>query len=135
MTVTIYHNPRCGKSRETLALLEKKGERPVVIEYLKTPPGKAELKRLLKLLGKTPRELLRAKEAKAVGLDKAGLGEDAILDGMVAHPIVIERPIVVKGQPRGPRPPARGGAEDSLGRHTHGRVFGERPIDPNVALC
>ena len=97
MTVTIYHNPRCGKSRETLALLEKKGEKPVVIEYLKTPPGKAELKRLLKLLGKTPRELLRAKEARAVGLDKAGLGDDAILDGMVAHPIVIERPIVVKG--------------------------------------
>lgn len=97
MTVTIYHNPRCGKSRETLALLEKKGVKPVVIEYLKTPPGKTELKRLLKLLGKTPRELLRRKEAKAVGLDKPGLGDDAILDGMVMHPIVIERPIVVKG--------------------------------------
>jgi len=97
MTVTIYHNPRCGKSRETLALIEKKGVKPVVIEYLKTPPRKTELKRLLKLLGKTPRELLRAKEAKAVGLDKPNLGDDAILDGMVAHPIVIERPIVVKG--------------------------------------
>jgi len=97
MTVTIYHNPRCGKSRETLALLEKKGLKPVVIEYLKTPPSKEELTRLLKLLGKTPRELLRAKEAKAAGLAKPGLGDDAILDGMVAHPIVIERPIVVKG--------------------------------------
>ena len=98
MSVTIYHNPRCGKSRATLALLEKKGIRPTVVEYLKTPPGKAELKRILKLLGKTPRELLRAKEAKEVGLDKPGLGDDAILAGMIAHPIVIERPIVVKGE-------------------------------------
>ena len=97
MSVTIYHNPRCGKSRATLALLEKKGLRPRIIDYLKTPPDKAEFKRLLKLLGLTPRALLRAKEAKAAGLDRPGLSDDAIIAGMVAHPIVIERPIVVAG--------------------------------------
>jgi len=97
MSVTIYHNPRCGKSRATLALLEKKGIRPRVVEYLKTPPDKPELKRLLKLLGMTPRELMRAKEAKAAGLDKPGLSDDALIAGMVEHPIVIERPIVVSG--------------------------------------
>jgi arsenate reductase len=97
MSVTIYHNPRCTKSRQTLELLEKRGVKPRIVEYLKTPPDKAELKRLLKLLGKSPRELLRAKEAKEVGLDKPGLGDDEIIAGMVKHPIVIERPIVVKG--------------------------------------
>jgi arsenate reductase len=97
MSVTIYHNPRCGKSRETLALLEKKGVKPRIVEYLKTPPDKTTLKRLLKLLGKTPRELLRAKEAKDAGLDKPGLGDDEIIAGMLRHPIVIERPIVVNG--------------------------------------
>jgi arsenate reductase (glutaredoxin) len=97
MSVTIYHNPRCGKSRATLALLEKKGIRPRIVEYLKTPPDKAELKRLLKLLGMSPRDLLRAKEAKEAGLDRPGLSDDAIIAGMVEHPIVIERPIVVSG--------------------------------------
>ena len=97
MTVTIYHNPRCGKSRETLALLEKKGVKPRIVEYLKTPPDKTTLKRLLKLLGKTPRELLRIKEAKDAGLDKPGLSDDDIIAGMLKHPIVIERPIVVNG--------------------------------------
>jgi arsenate reductase len=97
MSVTIYHNPRCGKSRETLALLEKKGVKPRIVEYLKTPPDKTTLKRLLKLLGKTPRELLRIKEAKDAGLDKPGLGDDEIIAGMLRHPIVIERPIVVNG--------------------------------------
>jgi arsenate reductase len=97
MSVTIYHNPRCGKSRDTLALLEKKGVKPRIVEYLKQPPDKAELKHLLKLLGKTPRQLLRAKEAKEAGLDRPGLSDDEIIAGMVKHPIVIERPIVVKG--------------------------------------
>ena len=97
MSVTIYHNPRCGKSRATLALLEKKGLSPRIVEYLKTPPDQAELKRLLKLLGLKPRELLRAKEAKAAGLDRPGLSDDDIIAGMVKHPIVIERPIVVAG--------------------------------------
>ncbi len=98
MTVTIYHNPRCSKSRETLALLEARGAAPRIVEYLKTPPDKAELKRLLKLLGMTPRQLLRAKEAKEAGLDRLDLSDDALIAGMVAHPAVIERPIVVKGE-------------------------------------
>jgi arsenate reductase len=97
MNVTIYHNPRCGKSRATLALLEKKGLSPRIIEYLKTPPDRAELKRLLKLLGLKPRALLRAKEAKSAGLDRPGLSDDELIAGMVEHPIVIERPIVVAG--------------------------------------
>lgn len=97
MSVTIYHNPRCAKSRETLALLEKRGVKPRIVEYLKTPPDKAELKRLLKLLGMTPRELMRKREAAEAGLDNPGLSDEQLIAGMAAHPIVIERPIVVKG--------------------------------------
>lgn len=96
--MVIYHNPRCAKSRATLALLEKRGLKPRIIEYLKTPPDAAELKRLLGMLGKTPRQLLRAKEAKEAGLDKPGLSDAALIAGMVAHPVVIERPIVVNGK-------------------------------------
>ncbi len=96
--VVIYHNPRCAKSRATLALLEKRGVKPRIVEYLKTPPDAAELKRLLALLGKTPRQLLRAKEAKEFGLDKPGLSDAALIAGMVEHPAVIERPIVVSGK-------------------------------------
>jgi len=97
MTVTIYHNPRCNTSRQTLALLEKKGVKPEVVEYLKSPPSAARLKELLKMLGMTPRQLLRKKEAKEAGLDKPDLSDAQLIAGMVKHPIVIERPIVVKG--------------------------------------
>jgi arsenate reductase (glutaredoxin) len=97
MTVTIYHNPRCNTSRKTLALLERKGVKPEVVEYLKTPPTTAELKRLLVKLGLRPRELLRKKEAKEVGLDKPDLSDAQLIAGMVKHPIAIERPIVVNG--------------------------------------
>ena len=97
MAVTIYHNPRCGKSRETLALLEARGIKPRVIEYLKTPPDAATLKRLLKQLGLKPRQLLRKKEAAEAGLDDPKLSDDQLIKGMVANPIVIERPIVVSG--------------------------------------
>jgi arsenate reductase len=97
MAVTIYHNPRCTKSRQTLALLEKKGVKANVVEYLETPPSPAELKRILKMLGMTPRQLLRKKEAKEAGLDDARLSDDALIEKMAANPIVIERPIVVKG--------------------------------------
>ena len=97
MAVTMYHNPRCNTSRNMLALLEKKGVKPEVVEYLKTPPSAAKLKELLKMLGMSPRELLRKKEAKEAGLDKPGLTDAEIVAGMTKHPIVIERPIVVKG--------------------------------------
>ena len=97
MTITIYHNPRCTKSRETLALLRDRGIEPRIVEYLKTPPDATELQRLLKLLGLKPRELLRSKEAKEAGLDKPGLSDAQIIAGMTKHPAVIERPIVVNG--------------------------------------
>ena len=97
MAVTIYHNPRCSKSRQTLALLEKKGVKPTVIEYLDTPPSAAELKRILQMLGMTPRQLLRKKEAKEAGLDDPKLTGEALIRKMVANPAVIERPIVIKG--------------------------------------
>ena len=89
----IYHNPSCSKSRGTLAILREREVETEVIEYLKTPPTAEELKRILTLLGKQPRELLRATEAKEAGID--GLDGDALVDAMVANPITIERPIVV----------------------------------------
>jgi len=97
MPVTIYHNPRCAKSRATLKLLEDRGLKPRVIEYLKTPLSAAELKKLTAMLGIAPRALLRTKEAeyKQAGLDKPGLSDAQILQAMVKHPILIERPIVV----------------------------------------
>lgn len=97
MTVTIYHNPRCAKSRQTLELLRGRGIEPTIIEYLKTPPSAAELKKLLAMLGLKPRQLLRAKEAREAGIAADGLGEAALIDAMVKHPSVIERPIVVNG--------------------------------------
>lgn len=106
MTVTIYHNPRCSKSRQTLALLQEHGVTPAVVEYLKDPPTAAELKRILALLGIGPRDLLRKKEAREAGLNDPALSDDALIAGMVANPIVIERPIVVSGdRARLGRPP------------------------------
>jgi len=104
-TVTIYHNPRCSKSRETLELLRSKGVEPQVVEYLKTPPDAAELTGILAKLGKRPAEILRAKEAAEAGVAK-DLPDDQLIAAMVANPAVIERPIVVKGaQARLGRPP------------------------------
>jgi arsenate reductase (glutaredoxin) len=106
MTVTIYHNPRCSKSRTTLALLQEKGVEPQIVEYLVAPPDADELKRILAMLGIGPRELMRSKEAKEAGLADPGLSDDALIAGMVANPIVIERPIVVSGsKARIGRPP------------------------------
>ena len=102
--VTIYHNPRCSKSRQTLALLEEQGIAPTVVEYLNTPPDAATLRGLLKKLGLGPRDVLRKKEAAEAGI--ADLDGDALIEAMVANPITIERPIVVKGnQARLGRPP------------------------------
>jgi arsenate reductase len=95
LTYTLYHNPRCGKSRQTLELLRERGIEPTIIEYLKTPPDAAELRRILGLLGLTPRRLLRKREAAEAGLDDAALSDDELIAGMVANPITIERPILV----------------------------------------
>ncbi len=99
MTVTIYHNPRCSKSRQTLALLQEKGIEPEIVQYLDTPPDAATLKDLLKKLDLAPRELMRRKEAayKENGLNDEGLDDDALIAAMVSNPILIERPIVVNG--------------------------------------
>jgi arsenate reductase len=99
MTVTIYHNPRCSKSRQTLALLEERGISPRVVDYLKTPPSAAELKTILKKLGLRPRDLMRKGEPRyaELGLKDRDLDDDALIALMVANPILIERPIVVSG--------------------------------------
>jgi len=99
MGVTIYHNPRCSKSRQTLALLQAQGVEPEIVEYLKTPPDRATLTRLLSMLAREPRELLRKGEApyKELGLDEASLDAARLIAAMVENPILIERPIVVKG--------------------------------------
>lgn len=106
MTVTIYHNPRCSKSRATLQVLSDNGADANVVEYLSTPPTAAELKDILAMLGMTPRQLLRKKEAKEAGLDDLSLDGDDLIAAMVANPIVIERPIVVaNGKAKIGRPP------------------------------
>lgn len=103
--VTIYHNPRCTKSRQTLALIEEQGITPEVIEYLKTPPDRATLKKLLKQLGKSPAEVIRKKEHRALGLPDTDDSEE-LLQRMADHPEIIERPIVVSGgKARLGRPP------------------------------
>jgi len=96
MTITIYHNPACGTSRNTLAMIRASGEDPVVIEYLKNPPSRARLVQLLAAMAMTPRALLRQKDTPyaALGLDEPGLDDDALIDAMMAHPILINRPIV-----------------------------------------
>jgi arsenate reductase len=99
MQITIYHNPKCAKSRATLKLLEARGLEPVIVEYLKTPPSKTELAHLVKLLGLEPRALLRTKEPeyKQAGLANPKLSDSVILQAMIKHPKLIERPIVVVG--------------------------------------
>jgi arsenate reductase len=97
MTVTIYHNPACGTSRNTLAMIRASGEEPRVIEYLKEPPRRDELVSLLQAMGLRPHALLRDKEALYgdLGLADETWTDDVLLDVMVAHPILINRPIVV----------------------------------------
>jgi arsenate reductase len=99
MTATIYHNPRCSKSRQTLGLLTDRGIAPLVIEYLKTPPDAEALKDILALLGKRPRDIMRKGEAvyKELGLADEALSDDDLIEAMVANPILIERPIVLSG--------------------------------------
>lgn len=105
MSVTIYHNPRCSKSRNTLELLRDRGIEPTIVEYLATPPDAAGLKRILGLLGMSPRDLMRRGEAAygENGLDAPALDDNALIAAMVASPILIERPIVVVKDEKGER--------------------------------
>ena len=100
MTVRIYHNPRCSKSRQTLALLESRGLKPEVILYLDTPPDSAALDQLLQQLGMAPRDLMRKKEPpyKELGLDRDDLERETLIEAMIDNPILIERPIVQSDQ-------------------------------------
>ena len=97
MTITIYHNPACGTSRNTLAIIRQSGEEPQVIEYLKTPPSRERLVELIEAMAMTPRQLLREKGTPyaELGLGDPKWSDDEILDFMLAHPILINRPIVV----------------------------------------
>lgn len=103
MTVTIYHNPNCGTSRNTLAMIRQSGEEPQVIEYLKTPPSRERLVELIAAMGITPRELLREKGTPyaELGLGDPKWTDEELIGFMMAHPILINRPIVVT--PRGAR--------------------------------
>jgi arsenate reductase (glutaredoxin) len=97
MQVTIYHNPQCGTSRNVLALIRELGIEPKVVEYLKTPPARAELKRMIAAAGLSVREAMRQKGTPyfELGLDDPALTDDRLLDAMLAHPILINRPFVV----------------------------------------
>ncbi len=97
MTITIYHNPACGTSRKTLALIREAGIEPVVIEYLKTPPDRATLVQLIARTGKPVRDIVRSKEALFTELALEDAADDALIDAMVAHPILMNRPVVVAG--------------------------------------
>jgi len=103
MTVTIYHNPDCGTSRNTLAMIRQSGVEPDIIEYLKTPPSRERLKELIAAIGIPVRALLREKGTpyEQLGLDDPSWTDDQLLDFMLAHPILINRPIVVT--PKGVR--------------------------------
>lgn len=97
MTITIYHNPKCGTSRNTLEMIRQSGEEPEVIEYLKTPPGREKLVELIKATGLSVREILREKGTPYADLDLGNekWSDDELIDFMVEHPILMNRPIVV----------------------------------------
>ena len=130
MAVTIYHNPRCSKSRQALQLLRDRGIEPEIVEYLKTPPSTDEIDAVLSKLGLKPRAAMRAKEAayREAGMADESLSRRALIDLMAANPIVIERPIVVSGARAAP---AR------LSRHGHGLRGALRPTgqERRAARC
>ena len=97
MHVTIYHNPACGTSRNTLAMIRQSGAEPRIVEYLKTPPTRQELERLIRAMGIKPRDLLREKGTpyKELGLDDPKWSDEELIGFMLAHPVLINRPIVV----------------------------------------
>ncbi len=100
MTVTIYHNPRCSKSRATLELLEENGAAPEIVDYLVSPPSEADIKAILAKLAVGPRDIMRRGEDvyRDLGLDDEALSDEALITAMHQHPILIERPIVVNGE-------------------------------------
>ena len=100
MALKIYHNPRCSKSRATLAILEEAGKSPEIIHYLETPLNPDELKEILKKLGLAPRDIIRKGEAiyKELGLADETINDDQLIKAMSEHPILIERPIVINGK-------------------------------------
>ena len=130
MAVTIYHNPRCSKSRQTLQLLRDRGIEPEIVDYLKTPPSTDEIDAVLSKLGLKPRAAMRGKEAayREAGMADESLSRRALIDLMAANPIVIERPIVVSGARAAP---AR------LSRHGHGLRGALRPTgqERRAARC
>ena len=130
MAVTIYHNPRCSKSRQALQLLRDRGIEPEIVDYLKTPPSADEIDAVLSKLGLEPRTVMRGKEAayREAGMADESLSRRALIDLMAAHPIVIERPIVVSGARAAP---AR------LSRHGHGLRGALRPTgqERRAARC
>ncbi len=103
MSIVIYHNPACGTSRNTLAMIRQSGEEPEIVQYLKTPPSREKLKELISGMGVPVRSLLREKGTpyKELGLDDSKWTDDELIDFMLAHPILINRPIVVT--PKGVR--------------------------------
>jgi arsenate reductase len=103
MDITIFHNPRCSNSRNTLALLQDAGHAPRIVDYLATPPARAELRAMIASAGLSVREAMRPKEPvfAELGLDDPSLPDDALLDAMLAHPILLNRPFVVT--PKGAR--------------------------------
>jgi len=103
MDITIYHNPRCGTSRNTLAAIREAGHEPQVVDYLAAPPSREDLRTMIVAAGLTVGEAIRSKEAvyTELGLDAPNVGEEALLDAMLAHPILINRPFVVT--PKGVR--------------------------------
>lgn len=110
MTVTVWHNPKCGTSRKVLDLIRAHGIEPAIVEYVKTPPNKADIRAALEEMGLKPRALLRRRGTPydALGLDDASLSDDALIAAMAEHPILIERPVV--RAPKGTRlcrPPER----------------------------
>jgi arsenate reductase (glutaredoxin) len=105
---TIFHNPRCSKSRETLELLRRNGVEPDVVEYLKTPPTAAGLIEILRKLRLRPRDVVRTKESVFASLHLDPDDDDAVIQALVAHPVLLERPIVVRGAAAAiGRPPER----------------------------
>jgi len=99
MGITLYHNPACSTSRNVLALLRDAGKEPVIIEYLKSPPTHAELVRIIRLMGVPVRDIIRSKESiyQELGLNGSQWTEEQLIDMMVKHPVLINRPIVITG--------------------------------------